>query len=342
MDWQRLRKSPNIAIVGSTSLLGKELQEMLENRGRSIGRLTLLETEEYAGLLQEFAGEIQITQVISPDAFDDVDIAFFTCSPEIMQSYVASGAKFPDLTIDLTQAGREGMVVLWGRGGADRTPHDISAARALKGQLYFVNPHPAAIVIGRLLSALHKKFVVNSAAITVLQPASERGNPGVDELQEQTVNLLNFQEFETKVFNAQLAFNILSGQEASARIEARIVQQLDEILGKTFPKPMITAVQAPVFHSHAFSMFIQLLDAPGAEEVSAHLRSNPRFLTAAPTGGPSPVSVVGTDTIHIGRVHRVNQDNTFALWVVADNLRLAASNALETADFVVVAQALQA
>ena len=135
MDWQRLRKSPNIAIVGSTSLLGKELQEMLENRGRSIGRLTLLETEEYAGLLQEFAGEIQITQVISPDAFDDVDIAFFTCSPEIMQSYVASGAKFPDLTIDLTQAGREGMVVLWGRGGADRTPHDISAARALKGTL---------------------------------------------------------------------------------------------------------------------------------------------------------------------------------------------------------------
>src|SRR5689334_17248314 len=114
MDLHRLRKSPNIAIVGSTSLLGKELQEMLETRGFPVGRLVLLETEEYAGLLQEFAGEIQITQVISPDAFNDIDIAFFTCSAEIMQSYVASGARFPELTIDLTQTGREGTLYLHG------------------------------------------------------------------------------------------------------------------------------------------------------------------------------------------------------------------------------------
>src|SRR3974390_1378675 len=114
MNAQRLRKSPNVAIVGSTSLLGKELQDVLESRSLPVGRLVLLETEEYAGLLQEFAGEIQITQVISPNAFDDIDIAFFACSPEIMQSYIASGAKFPDLTIDLTQAGQSGTVYLHG------------------------------------------------------------------------------------------------------------------------------------------------------------------------------------------------------------------------------------
>src|SRR5262245_46053862 len=137
MDAQRLRKSPNIAIVGSTSLLGKELQEMLEARGLPIGRLVLLETEEYAGLLQEFAGEIQITQVISPGAFDDIDIAFFTCSPEIMRSYVASGAPFPELTIDLTQTGREGTLYL----------HGISDVRMLRPTGYYLNPHPATIVI---------------------------------------------------------------------------------------------------------------------------------------------------------------------------------------------------
>jgi len=97
MDAQRLRKSPNVAIVGSTSLLGKELHDVLDTRGLPVGRLALLETEEYAGLLQEFAGEIQITQVIAPSAFDDIDIAFFACSPEIMRSYMASGAKFPEL-----------------------------------------------------------------------------------------------------------------------------------------------------------------------------------------------------------------------------------------------------
>src|SRR4051794_40196189 len=135
MNSQRMRKSPNIAIIGSTSLLGKEVQDVVEARGLPVGRLTLLETEEYAGLLQEFAGEIRITQVISPDAFDDIDIAFFACSPEIMQAYITSGARFPDLTIDLTQAGREGTVYL----------HGISDARLLRPQGYFVNPNAATI-----------------------------------------------------------------------------------------------------------------------------------------------------------------------------------------------------
>src|SRR5437660_1146838 len=117
MNQDRLRKSPNVAIVGSTSLLGKELRQMLEDRGDPMGRLVLLETEEYAGLLQEFAGDIQITQVISAEALKDIDMAFFTCSREIMESYVASGAKFPDLTIDLTQTGKSGILFIQGISG---------------------------------------------------------------------------------------------------------------------------------------------------------------------------------------------------------------------------------
>src|SRR5215510_3609146 len=176
MNEDRLRRSPNVGIIGSSSLLGKELKEMIEEGGFPLGKLVLLETEEYAGLLQEFAGDIQITQIISPEALADVDIAFFTCSPEIMQPYMASGAPFPELTIDLTQTGQTGILFL----------HGISDAGVLRRKGYYVNPHPAAIVLGRVLSDLHNKFAVQSAAVTVLEPASERGNAGVDELQEQT------------------------------------------------------------------------------------------------------------------------------------------------------------
>src|SRR3989442_7153710 len=231
MNQDRLRKSPNIAIVGSTSLLGKELRQMLDDRGLPVGRLALLETEEYAGLLQEFAGDIQITQVIAPQALQDIDIAFFTCSPEIMQAYVASGAPFPELTIDLTQAGQTGILFL----------HGISGAGVLRRKGYYVNPHPAAIVLGRVLSELHNKFAVQSAAVTVLEPASERGNAGVDELQEQTVSLLNFHQLSNKVFDGQLAFNILPEQDASEKTEKRIMEQLSSILGAGFPKSLITA-----------------------------------------------------------------------------------------------------
>ena len=294
----------------------------------SVGRLTLLETEEYAGLLQEFAGEIQITQVISPNAFEDVDIAFFTCSPQIMQSYVASGAKFPDLTIDLTQAGPAGTLYL----------HGISDARLLKPEGYFVNPHPGAIVVGRLLSNLHNAFAVQSATVTILEPASERGNAGVDELQEQTVNLLNFQQVENKVFGGQLAFNVLSEVDAASRTEARILEQLDVILGKTFPKPAITVLQAPVFHSHAFVITVDLLDLPSEDQLRIHLEGS-QELTTKDAIGASPVSVVGSDKIHIGRVRNVG-GTVYAIYAVADNLRLAASNAIRIAEHIMLAPAL--
>ena len=114
MNPERLKKAPNISIVGSTSPLGKELRELIEGAEFPVGKLSLLETEEYAGLLQEFAGEIRITQIISPESFADTDIAFFACSPEIMKAFAASGAAIPEVTIDLTQTGREGTLFLNG------------------------------------------------------------------------------------------------------------------------------------------------------------------------------------------------------------------------------------
>ena len=324
MDLERLKRSPNIAIVGSTSLLGKELQDMLEARSFPVGRMALLETEEYAGLLQEFAGEIQITQVISPNVFQDIDIAFFTCSPEIMRAYIASGASFPELTIDLTQAGLEGSIYLDG----------ISDIRLLKSRGYFVNPHPATIVIARTLSQLHRKYGMQSAAVTILEPASERGKAGVDELQEQTVSLLNFQHLTNQIFQGQLAFNILPEPDASERTEKRIMEQLGRIVGDAFPKPLITAAQMPVFHSHVYSMFVHLGATPGVSELATYLDRG--------TDLPSPVAVVGTDKVHLGRIG-ADQNNTgaYSMWLFADNLRIAASNAIQTAEHIVCAPALE-
>src|SRR5579871_4557934 len=182
---------------------------MIEEGGFPHGRLILLETEEYAGLLQEFEGDIQITQIISPEALADVDIAFFACGPEIMQSFIGSGAAFPDLTIDLTQSGRDGTLFLSGVSDLNRL--------GLRG--FFVNPHPATIVIARLLSRLNQSFGLRTAAVTVMEPASERGNAGVEELQEQTVNLLNFHDVQPKVFAGQLSFNLQQETAASQRTE---------------------------------------------------------------------------------------------------------------------------
>jgi aspartate-semialdehyde dehydrogenase len=320
---ERLRKSPNVAIVGSSSPLGKELRELIETSAFPVGRLSLLETEEYAGLLQEFAGEIRITQIISPGSFQDTDIALFACSPEIIQAYASSGSAFPDLTIDLTQTGRPGVLFLKG----------VTDSARLQGPGYYVNPHPLAIGLGRVLAQMHPAMGVESVSVTALCPASERGSAGINELQEQTVELLNFQSVESKVFRGQLAFNLLAEIESARQTEQLVAKQLNELLGG--PPVCIVAVQAPVFHSHACSVSLKLSRAASARDIAACL-SDPRsglIVHEEERLSPSPVTVVGSDAVHIVRiVTNPALPSECFLWLVSDNLRIAASNALQIAE----------
>jgi aspartate-semialdehyde dehydrogenase len=329
VNLERLRKTPNISIIGSTSPLGKELREILDSSSFPVGKLSLLETEEYAGLLQEFAGEIRITQIISPEHFADVDIAFFACSPEIINAYAASGSPFPDLTIDLTQTRTDGQLFLSG----------VSSPSLLTNAAYIINPHPAAIAITRVLSRLRSAFRIEAASITILQPASERGSSGVDELQEQTVSLLYFQHVESRFFVGQLAFNLLPETETSARTEQLVRAQVGTLLDDAPPFAGLTIVQAPVFHSHAFSMFVKLDECPAIEKVSACLRDSHGAITDEDPAA-SPVTVVGSEAIRLGRVGAdTSQKGWYSLWFVADNLRIAAHNAIQIAESIMLAPA---
>lgn len=332
MNPDRLKKAPNISIVGSTSPLGKELRELIEGPDFPVGKLSLLETEEYAGLLQEFAGEIRITQIISPASFEDTDIAFFACSPEIIQAYAATGAAFPDLTIDLTQTGREGSLFLGG----------VSDASQLKTVGYYVNPHPAAIALGRVLARIQNAFQIESASVTVLEPASERGSAGIDELQEQTVGLLNFQPVEHKTFPGQLAFNLLTNGLTSGPVENLVRNQLATLLGKRMASLGVAVVQAPVFHSHAFSVFLQVKEGVSVEQLRGALQVGGSGVIVHSDEGltPSPVTVVGSDAVQVARIAADPlRSGAFFLWLIADNLRISAGNALQIAESLMFAPA---
>src|SRR5678816_716385 len=116
---------------------------------------------------------------------------------------------------------------------------------------------------------MQSEFKLESASITILTPASERGSAGVNELQEQTVELLNFQPVENRVFGGQLAFNLLTENQTARHAENLIRDQLSDLLGNDMPPLGIAAIQAPVFHSHAFSVFLKFKENISASEVAS-------------------------------------------------------------------------
>jgi aspartate-semialdehyde dehydrogenase len=329
VNLERLRRAPNVAIVGSSSPVGKELKELVQETELPIGKLKLLETEEYAGLLQEFAGQIEITQILAPSSFDNIDIAFFACSPLIIKAYAASGSSFPELTIDLTQTGREGTMFLSG----------ISDRSLIKESGYFISPHPSVIVLAKVLSTLERAFPIKSVTATLLEPASERGSAAIDELQEQTVGLLNFQPVEHRLFKGQIAFNLLPETNAAVDAENLIRTQFQAIFGSSIPIPSLMTLQAPVFHSESFSLFVRT-DRPVSDtELRKCFEESKGAIVIRdnPEDAASPVGAIGSEKIQIGRIAPDPMDaNLFSLWITADNLRISAANALGIAEVVML------
>jgi aspartate-semialdehyde dehydrogenase len=196
--------------------------------------------------------------------------------------------------------------------------------------------HPAAITLALLLLRARKAAAIRRAVATVFEPVSEQGRPGMDELHEQTVNLLSFQPMPTGVFDSQVAFNMIgrygpgSAQSLEA-IESRIAGHLGALLGGHTPLPALMLVQAPVFHAHTFSLYIELEQNIAAVEFSKALKGEHVQIASAPEDAPSNVNVAGKDEILAAVRRDPAHENGFWIWAAVDNLRLAAITAVDCA-----------
>ena len=284
--------------------------------------------------MQEFAGEIRITQIISPEAFADTDIAFFACSPEIIEAYAASGSAFPDLTIDLTQTGRKGTLFLKG----------VSDASRLQGAGYYVNPHPAAIALGRVLARIQSAFHMESVSVTIMEPASERGSAAIDELQEQTVELLNFQPVEQARSSADSSRSIFCPKSKQrGRTESLVRQQLSDLLGKRMPSLRRSLPFRLRCSTRMPFRFSQLKESASVEPDRCEPAGRWKRCHRSRGGRTDPVT--GYCCRQRCRACGADRDGPCPAWILfscgwsSDNLRIAASNALQIAESLMFAPA---
>jgi aspartate-semialdehyde dehydrogenase len=197
--------------------------------------------------------------------------------------------------------------------------------------------HPAAIALAIFLARLARVGTIRRALVHIFEPASERGQRGLDELQQQTVAVLNFQKLKQDVFDAQAGFNMLAryGEEALEPlqgIEQRIERHLASLLAAWpgVPMPSLRLIQAPVFHGHSFSLWVEFDERPGVETILALLEQG--GIDVRRDDPPTNAGIAGQSGLSAGAI-AVDNNNARAcwFWIVADNLRLAADNAVAVA-----------
>lgn len=91
-------------------------------------------------------------------------------------------------------------------------------------------------------------------------------------------------------------------------------------------------VQAPVFHAHAFAVFLEMEGPPRLEDLERALAGEHVSVTQAAEGAPSNVNAAGQGDILVSLRQDVSQQNGVWLWGAADNLRIAATTAVECAE----------
>lgn len=323
-----------VAIVGAATLKGKELKEVLEERKFPASDLRLLDDNESLGQLESVQDEISFVQPVGPDQLENVDFTFFASEEKFTRQTWKLARDAGSAIVDLSYAleNEPGVPVSspWIERELGQHPQlnlDSSAV---------VIAHPAAVALALLLLRARKAGTVTRAIATVFEPVSESGRRGMDELHEQTVNLLSFQEMPTGVFDAQVAFNMLGryGQEAKQSLETaerRITGHLRKLLGDQAPMPALALVQAPVFHAHTFSIYIELEKNISAGDFARVLAGEHVLIGRGAEDAPSNVNVAGKDEILVSVRRDPAHDTGFWLWAAVDNLRLAALTAVDCA-----------
>jgi aspartate-semialdehyde dehydrogenase len=204
-----------------------------------------------------------------------------------------------------------------------------------------VPAHPAALALALVLERLQLAAPVRFAAATVLEPASAFGRAAMDELHQQTVSLLSFQGLPRAVYDAQAAYNLLSGLGESATInltaeEARIRRHYEALGGGRWPAVLLQVIHAPVFHGHTFSIVVTLERAVDIVALEEALGGEHVDLVMEDTDSPSNLAATGQNDVLVrlrpekdGR--NPNQTARLWVWAASDNLRLHAQNAVECA-----------
>jgi aspartate-semialdehyde dehydrogenase len=324
-----------VAIIGAATLKGKELKDLLTERNFPAGKIRLLDDEDSLGQLDSVGEEPSFIQSVTAEHLSGVDFTFFAAEEAYTNKTWEMARRAGSEIIDVTYA-------------LDARPEAVVRAPWLEQELGEGHPvqlvtapvviaHPVSVVLGLLLVRLHKRHKIRHANATILEPASERGRRGMDELHEQTVNLLSFQQLPMMVFGTQVAFNVVPSygegiEPTMASIEDRVLRHYLAITNKHAPVPSLMLLQVPVFHAHAFSIYIELESPATLNEFEAALAGEHVEFVHQQPSEPSNLNAAGEQDIQIAVRQDANSETGFWIWVAADNLRIAASLAVESAE----------
>ena len=330
-------KKYNIAIVGATGNVGREILQIIQERNFPVKKIYALASKRSEGKKLNY-GEDKSIKVSSLEKFkfENIDIVFSSSGSEISKVFVPKATKAGAIVIDNTSFFRMDkdipLIV------PEVNAKEISKFKKKK---IISNPNCSTIQLVTALKPIHDQFVIKRIVVSTYQSTSGAGKKAMDELFNQTLDVYKNKPLKSKVFTKKIAFNVIPHidefqSNGDTKEELKMMEETKKILDPKI-KISATCVRVPVFIGHAESVNIETKKEINLDLVDNILNSAPgvKVLDIKSDGGyVTPDETAGEDDVFISRIRKDESiKNGLSLWVVADNLRKgAALNSVQIAE----------
>lgn len=331
------KQSYNVAIVGATGAVGREMLEILHEREFPVNKLKLIASERSEGKVINSNGNKFAIEKLTGECFSGVDIALFSAGSSRSKEFAGHAVKAGAVVIDNSSAfrmDRDVPLVI-----PEINPHAITEYRK-KGII--ANPNCTTAVTAMALKPIHDISRIKRVVATSFQAVSGAGAQGIDELEDQTRSVLERSVISSSVFPHQIAFNLIPHidiflENSYTKEEMKLHLETRKILGDRSINITATTVRVPVFRAHSISVNLETerkVTVSEAFEALGSFRGIRVIDDVSANRYPMPIDASGEDDCLVGRIREdYTVENGLCLWVVGDQLRKgAALNAVQIAE----------
>lgn len=332
-------KTYNIAILGATGAVGRQMLEVLLEQEFPIKELHLLASKRSAGKTIEMKGHTYVVEEASEESFNGMDIVLGAAENDIAKKFVPYAVKAGAVVIDNSSAYRMDPNV-------PLIIPEVNPEAVKTHQGIIANPNCATIIALVALQPLHAKAKIKRMVVSTYQAVSGAGINGPRELDAQIDALKNGQPVEINTFQHQIAYNLIpqiggfnedgySSEEMKMQNEGRKILQKDDLMVNC------TCVRVPIIRSHSESIMVEFeqpLSVKEAQELIAHGEGVKLMDDPNQSIYPMPLDTSNQDLVYVGRIRKdlSGHENALSLWCCGDQVRKgAATNAVQIAQLLI-------
>jgi len=332
-----MSKNYNIAIVGATGAVGTDMLRVLAERNFPVKHLRLLASVRSKGKKLLFKGKEIEVEELTHDSFENIDIALFSAGADRSKEFAPSAVKAGAVVVDNSSAFRMDPEV-------PLVVPEVNPEDALKHKGIIANPNCSTIIMVVSVAPLHKAKKLKRIIASTYQAVSGAGVQGMQELEKQTMQIINKEEIKPSKFPHQIAFNLFPHidiflENDYTKEEMKMVFETQKIMSLPNLQVNCTCVRLPVLRAHSESLLLEFEEDITPEEAREILKSAPgvKLLdNVSENIYPMPITASGKNEVFVGRIRQDisrNDKKGLSIFIAGDQLlKGAALNAVQIAE----------